>query len=106
MKRVFSLLIGGLVCLISGNALDMGTGTPIEWTFKVAGHDNVSLLDGGMLAKRSGTIAGAINLPEKWITKNAGGTLRSTLSRGKLYAAAKIGISGKQINFCSADQRV
>ncbi|MBU2580203.1 MAG: sulfurtransferase [Alphaproteobacteria bacterium] len=32
-----------------GTALDMGTGTRIYWTFKVLGHDNVSLLNGGMM---------------------------------------------------------
>lgn len=52
-------LIGGLgidnashVVIIpnGGSALDMGTATRIYWTFKVLGHDNVSILDGGMLA--------------------------------------------------------
>jgi len=52
-------LIGGLgidnashVVIIpnGGKALDMGTATRIYWTFKVLGHDNVSILDGGMLA--------------------------------------------------------
>jgi len=32
------------------NSTDMGIGTRIYWTFKVLGHDNVSLLDGGMVA--------------------------------------------------------
>ncbi|MBU1212335.1 MAG: sulfurtransferase [Alphaproteobacteria bacterium] len=174
-------LIGGLgidnddhVVIIpnGGSALEMGTGTRIYWTFKVLGHDNVSLLDGGMmdytatidektkkpvnpleegektlapatfkanfrpemiaskadvieaqksgttlidnrpsdhylginrhaLAKRSGTITGALNLPENWITVNGGGKFRSTSSLDKLYAAANIGTSGKQINFCN-----
>lgn len=174
-------LIGGLgidnathVVIIpnGGSALEMGTGTRIYWTFKVLGHDNVSLLDGGMaeylaavdektkkplnpleegekklppaifkatfhpemiatkadvmeaqkngttlvdnrpndqylginkhkLAKRSGTITGAHNLPENWITVNGGGKFRSTSSLGKLYAAAKIGTTDKQINFCN-----
>lgn len=52
-------LVGGLgidngthvVVVPSGtNALDMGTATRIYWTFKVMGHDNVSILDGGWLA--------------------------------------------------------
>ncbi len=52
-------LIGGLgidnashVVIIpnGGKALDMGTATRIYWTFKVLGLDNVSILDGGMLA--------------------------------------------------------
>ena len=33
-----------------GNALDMGTAARIYWTFKVMGHDNVSILDGGWFA--------------------------------------------------------
>jgi len=52
-------LIGGLgidnskhVVIIpdGAKALDMGTATRIYWTFKVLGHDNVSILDGGMVA--------------------------------------------------------
>ena len=49
-------LIGGLgisndshVVLVAGgvSALDMGTATRIYWTFKVLGHDKVSIFDGG-----------------------------------------------------------
>ncbi|MCP3869212.1 MAG: sulfurtransferase [Gammaproteobacteria bacterium] len=36
-----------------GKALDMGTATRIYWTFKVLGHENVSILDGGMIAYTS-----------------------------------------------------
>lgn len=52
-------LIGGMgigntdhVVLIAGglNAADMGSATRIYWTFKVAGHDAVSILDGGHAA--------------------------------------------------------
>lgn len=52
-------LIGGLgidndthVVIVpnGGKAVDVGTGTRIYWTFKVLGHDNVSLLNGGMVA--------------------------------------------------------
>jgi thiosulfate/3-mercaptopyruvate sulfurtransferase len=52
-------LIGGLgidnsthVVIIpqGAKALDMGTATRIYWTFKVLGHDNVSILNGGMVA--------------------------------------------------------
>lgn len=32
------------------NAADMGTATRVYWTFKVLGHDAVSILDGGTLA--------------------------------------------------------
>lgn len=32
------------------SSTDMGIGTRVYWTFKVLGHDNVSILDGGMAA--------------------------------------------------------
>ncbi len=173
-------LIGGLgidnkthvvVVPQGGKALDMGTAARIYWTFKVLGHDEVSILNGGMvaygkvdpktkkpvnpmekgdikptaktfkgslrqemivtkadvqkakdagielvdnrphnqhiginrhkLAKRSGTIPGAKSLPENWLTQNGGGKFRSSEQLAKLYAAAKVGTSGKQINFCN-----
>ena len=157
-------LIGGLgigndthVVIVpnGGKALDMGTGTRIYWTFKVLGHDNVSLLNGGMVAytkevdketkkpinplekgaakvaaktfkanlqtdmlitkadvvkaqeagslivdhrphsqyvginkhgkaKKAGTIPGALNLPENWITQNGGGSFRDKASLAKI----------------------
>jgi thiosulfate/3-mercaptopyruvate sulfurtransferase len=52
-------LIGGLgigndshVVLVAGgvSALDMGSATRVYWTFKVLGHDEVSVLDGGYKA--------------------------------------------------------
>lgn len=52
-------LIGGLgisndshVVVVSGgtSALDMGSATRVYWTFKVLGHDRVSILDGGYRA--------------------------------------------------------
>jgi thiosulfate/3-mercaptopyruvate sulfurtransferase len=52
-------LIGGLgidndshVVIVAGgtSALDMGSATRIYWTFKVMGHDQVSILDGGYRA--------------------------------------------------------
>jgi len=52
-------LIGGLgigndshVVLVAGgvSALDMGSATRVYWTFKVLGHDQVSILDGGYKA--------------------------------------------------------
>ncbi|OED42772.1 hypothetical protein AB833_05405 [Chromatiales bacterium (ex Bugula neritina AB1)] len=175
-------LIGGLgidnethvvVVPNGGKALDVGTATRIYWTFKVLGHDNVSLLDGGMVAytkeidektkkplnplekgavqpeaktfkaslreemlvtkqdvvdaqqsgvaivdhrphnqylginqhraaKRAGTIPGASNLPENWLTQNGGGSFRSKNSLEKLYAAANVSTSDEQINFCNS----
>ncbi len=173
-------LIGGLgignrshvVVVVNGtSALAMGTATRIYWTFKVLGHDAVSVLDGGMasylrardkdnkpitpletgavtrpptafraapradllaskehvkqalgagvtlvdnrpnnqylgvnkhgLAKRHGTLPGAKNLPENWITVNGGGTFRDSATLAKLYAAAGVPTSGAQINFCN-----
>jgi len=174
-------LIGGLgigndsqVVIIpnGGKALDMGTATRIYWTFKVLGHDNVSILDGGMLAytkavdaksgkpvnplqkgavkpvattfkadlrkemivtkdevkgllgsgvplvdnrpnnqylgvnrhgkaKRYGTIPGAVNLPENWMTQNGGGTFRTKAELEQLYAAAGVPTSGEQVSFCN-----
>lgn len=173
-------LIGGLgiandshVVVVAGgtSALDMGSATRIYWTFKVLGHDRVSVLDGGMaaylrprgkdkkpvnplesgavelpptsfqaalradmliskeqvkqalgagtvlvdnrpnsqylgvnksgLAKRYGTLPGARNLPENWITVNGGGTFRDRATLEKLYAAAGVPTEGAQINFCN-----
>jgi thiosulfate/3-mercaptopyruvate sulfurtransferase len=149
----------------------VGTAARIYWTFKVLGHDNVSILNGGMqayamkdpktkkpvnplekgdvkpvaksfkanlredmivtkadvqkaqsqgvtlvdhrpnnqylginkhrLAKRSGTIAGAKNLPENWLTVNGGGTFRAKSELQTLYAAADVDPSSEQINFCN-----
>ena len=175
-------LIGGLgignndhVILIpvGGKALDVGTAARIYWTFKVLGHDKVSILNGGMKAytknvdkktkkpinpietgsvkpkmknfkanlrrdmvisktdvkkamkkgdllidhrpnnqflgvnkhgksKRHGTIPGAINLPENWLTKNGGGTFRSSGELKKLYSVARVPTTGAQISFCNS----
>lgn len=173
-------LIGGLgidndthviVVPQGGKALDMGTGTRVYWTFKVLGHDKVSLLNGGMavygavdkktkkpinpmekgavkptaktfkaslrkemlvsktdvqeamkgdttlidnrphnqfigvnrhkLAKRNGTIPGAVNVPENWMTMNGGGVFRPSAQLMSLYKSAGAGANGKQINFCN-----
>lgn len=173
-------LIGGLgvdndshVVIVpqGGKALDVGTAARIYWTFKVLGHDKVSILNGGMaayakkdpktkkpinaldkgdvkptaksfkgslkqdmivtkadvqkaqsegialvdhrpnnqflginrhkLAKRNGTIPGAKNLPENWLTQNGGGMFRGKSALAKLYAAAGVATTGKQINFCN-----
>lgn len=173
-------LIGGLgidnsthvvVVPQGGKALDMGTATRIYWTFKVLGHDNVSILNGGMvaytkkvdaakkpvnplekgqvkaeaktfkaslrqdmiiskadvkaameskvtlldhrpnnqyvgvnrhrLAKRYGTIPGAKNLPENWITVGGGGMFRNADQLAKLYSAVGSDAGEAQINFCN-----
>lgn len=175
-------LIGGLgidnashVVIIPQGAkpLDMGTATRIYWTFKVLGHDNVSILDGGMTAytkevdkktkkpvnplekgmnkpasktfkanlrkemvltkkdveammgsdavlidhrpndqfvginrhgkaKRNGTIPGSVNLPESWLTENAGGQFRSMDHLKNLYAVANVPTSGETVSFCNS----
>ncbi len=55
-------LIGGLgidngshVVIVSGgaSALDVGSATRVYWTFKVLGHDRVSILDGGWRAYKA-----------------------------------------------------
>jgi len=173
-------LIGGLgidnathVVLVApgNNSSDMGIATRMYWTFKVLGHDNVSILNGGMSAylstknkdgnptnplekgaakvtsktfnvalrkdmipstadvksaldrgvvmvdnrtadqymgvnrhgksKASGTIPGATNMPQSWMTENGGGMFRSKDTIAKLYQAAGVPTSGEQISFCN-----
>ncbi len=173
-------LIGGLgidnnthvvIAAPGANSSDTGIATRLYWTFKVAGHDNVSILDGGMkgylsavdkdkkplnplqkgavavtaktfkvslrrdmipstadvkkaldagvlmvdhrpndqylgvnrhpLAKIGGTIPGAVNLPNNWVTKNGGGVFRSKEVLAKLFKAAGVPTTGAQINFCN-----
>jgi len=175
-----SALIGGLgidnsthVVLVAPgkSSSDMGTATRMYWTFKVLGHDNVSILNGGMKAylaaqdkkgnptnplqkgaakitaktfnvalrkdmmpstaevkaamekgtvmvdnrtadqymgvnrhgkaKANGTVPGANNLPQSWMTKNGGGVFRSKDTLAKLYKAAGVPTSGEQISFCN-----
>lgn len=154
------------------SALDLASATRVYWTFKVLGHDNVSILDGGYLAyikekdskkrvknkvergnyavkaknfkaslrtnmmadsgdvlsaindssvalvdlrpnhqfiginrhgkaKRNGTIPTAKNLSESWLTKNGGGSFRSSDDIKKLYKVAGVKLGGDQINFCN-----
>ena len=147
------------------SALDLGSATRVYWTFKVMGHDNVSILNGGLKAytadkknklergnnkvkaltfnahpnmamlatkedvqkaikdgvtlvdnrpsnqflgvnrhpkaKRNGTIPSAVNLPENWLTKNGGGTLRDTAVLRKLYDVAEVDVNKDTINFCN-----
>jgi len=153
------------------NSTDMGVATRIYWTFKVLGHDNVSILNGGMhaylaevdkqgkplnpldkgapkvepktfkvslrkemlptrddvkaamdkgvvlvdnrpsdqylgvnrtpVAAANGTIPHALNMPQGWLTENGGGTFRSKEEIAKLYKAAGVPTSGKQISFCN-----
>lgn len=137
------------------NAAEMSAATRVYWTFKMAGHDAVSILDGGMAAwsadpmrpaeagavkrppqtyraatrpalvatkaeiaavldrggavlvdirssdqylgvtkppapKRKGTLPGARNLPESWVTVDNGGTFRSTAALAQLAYVAGV----------------
>jgi len=153
------------------NSSDMGTATRMYWTFKVLGHDNVSVLNGGMAAylaevdadkkpvnplekgaaevtaatfnvslreemlldeaevmaakdagalmvdnrtadqylgvnrhgksKASGTIPGAVNLPQSWMTNNGGGMFRDSETLAKLYDAAGVPTEGAQVSLCN-----
>ncbi len=147
------------------SSTDMGVGTRVYWTFKVLGHDNVSILDGGMAAytkdkknplqagaakpaaktfkvtlrkemivtmddvkkakaagvllvdnrpedqyaginrhpkaPESGTIEGAKNLPNAWVTVNGMGEFRKRQQLEQLYKVAGVPVSGEQINFCN-----
>ena len=161
-----------VVVVAPGNdSSDMGTATRIYWTFKVLGHDEVSVLNGGMAAwlkevdgsnnpvnpldkgaveptpasftvdlqedmipdetevqamfdagalpvdnrtedqylgvnkhgaaKAYGTIPGAVNLPQSWLTVDGGGTFRDADTLMKLYAAAGVPTEGPEVNFCN-----
>lgn len=150
---------------------DMGFGTRAYWTLQLLGHDNISLLNGGMnaylkavdankkptnplekgaakptaktftvnlrkemllsaddveamgkagvvlvdnrtadqyagvnkhgKAKARGTIPGALNISQNWMTKNGKGTFRSSDVLKKLYAASGVPTSGEQVSFCN-----
>ncbi len=51
--------------------------------------------------KRAGTIPGAKNVPQSWLTVNDGGKFRSVAQIKALYKYAGVPTSGKQINFCN-----
>ena len=155
-----------VVLVPQGNtALDVGQATRVYWTFKVLGHDNISILNGGMAtysdneknplvqgivkatpktfkakvrkemivtmddvkkaraagvllvdnrpedqfvgiarhpkATMSGTIGGAKNLPNQWMTVNGGGEFRSKAQLETLYKYAGVPTGGEEINFCN-----
>ena len=50
---------------------------------------------------RNGTIPGARNLPENWVTENDGGMFRSVQQLKSLYKIAGVPTQGKQITFCN-----
>lgn len=170
-------LIGGLgigntdhvVIVAAGiSALEMSAATRVYWTFRMVGHDAVSILNGGMAAwsadpirpvepgavkrppqsyratmhpellatkadvaaalgrdtalvdirpsdqylgvtkppapKRKGTLPGARNLPESWVTVDNGGTFRSAAALAQLAYVAGVPRDGKVITFCNTGQ--
>jgi len=68
--RIGSLGIGNddhvVIVPFGQNSSDFGTATRVYWTFKVLGHDNVSILDGGMEAwtKAAGEVSTDSVMPE------------------------------------------
>jgi len=150
---------------------DMGVGTRAYWTLQLLGHDEISILNGGMTAylsavdankkptnplekglvkpdaktfnvnlrsemllsaedveamsnkgiimvdnrpadqylgvnkhgrsKSPGTIPGALNMSQGWMTKNGSGSFRDGSVLKKLYAAQGVPVSGEQVSFCN-----
>ncbi|MEE3503837.1 sulfurtransferase [Acidiphilium acidophilum] len=54
--------------------------------------------------KRRGTIPGAHNVPESWLTINDGGVFRTPAELTKFYKVAGVPIAGTEINFCNTAQ--
>ena len=52
-------------------------------------------------AKVAGTIPGAKNVQESWLTENNGGTFRSRAELQKIYRAMGVPTEGDQITFCN-----
>lgn len=161
-----------VIAPLGEKAADMGAATRVYWTFKVMGHDDVSILDGGWrawtkdvdaktkkplnplasgdvkpgakafkanprremiatkedvrkaldsdvvlvdnrpndfyvgltlspAAKRVGTIPGARNMQESWLTRNNGGSFRTREQLAALYKHAGVPTQGDQISFCN-----
>jgi thiosulfate/3-mercaptopyruvate sulfurtransferase len=150
---------------------DMGVGTRAYWTLQLLGHDEISILNGGMTAylsavdankkpsnplekglakpdtksfkvslrsemllsaddvdamsqkgivmvdnrpadqylgvnkhgksKTFGTIPGALNMSQGWMTKSGSGSFRDGSVLKKLYAAQGVPVSGEQVSFCN-----
>jgi thiosulfate/3-mercaptopyruvate sulfurtransferase len=150
---------------------DMGVGTRAYWTLQLLGHDEISILNGGMTSylsavdankkpsnplekglakpdtkafkvslrsemllsaddvdamsqkgivmvdnrpadqylgvnkhgksKTFGTIPGALNMSQGWMTKSGSGSFRDGSVLKKLYAAQGVPVSGEQVSFCN-----
>lgn len=76
------------------SSTDMGVGTRVYWTFKVLGHDNVSLLDGGMAAwtkdKKNPLQAGAAKVEPKTFKINVRKDMIVTMDDVKKAKAAGV----------------
>jgi len=95
-------LIGGLgisntdhvvIIPVGGKALDMGTAARVFWTFKVLGHDNVSILNGGMrayLAKKDSKTKKPINPIEKGAAKVSAKTFKASLRESMLISKSDV----------------
>lgn len=168
-------LIGGLgigndssIVLVPAGAgvSDIGIATRLYWTFKLLGHDAVSILDGGMVrwtaerqgaldagavapkpatftatyrpellatkadvvqaladhgaalidhriadqyqgisrsgvAKRAGTLPGAVNVPDATLIAERGGRMRDAAALRGRFQAAGVAAEAPQINFCN-----
>lgn len=64
-------------------------------------HDQYLGVNRTGVAKRSGTIPGAKNLPESWLTVNNGGNFRSAAEIRKLFKQAGVPTTGEQVTFCN-----
>jgi len=75
---------------------DMGMGTRIYWTFKVLGHDKVSILDGGMAAwmkdKNNPLQTGAVTVEPKTFKVNVRQEMIVTLEEVKKAQAAGVAL--------------
>ena len=158
-----------VIAVAGTSAMEFSAATRVYWTFRMAGHDAVSILNGGMAAwtadsmrpleagavkrppkayratmhpellatkadvaaalgradivlvdirdsdqylgvtkppapKRKGTLPGARNLPENWVTVDNGGTFRSAAALRQLAYVAGLPREGKVITFCNTGQ--
>ena len=95
-------LIGGLgignsdhvvIVPVGGKALDVGTATRVYWTFKILGHDKVSILNGGMkayLSKKDPKTKKPINPLERGASVPKAKTFKATLRPGMLASKAEV----------------
>jgi thiosulfate/3-mercaptopyruvate sulfurtransferase len=95
-------LIGGLgignddhivIIPAGGKALDVGTATRIYWTFKVLGHDEVSILNGGMVAYLKDIDAKTkkpVNPLEKGMVQVAAKSFKGNLQKEMIISKADV----------------